>query len=66
MFDSDNWKLLGLIVVVMVVVLAVTLGGFWLACGKTAGVINKRCGTSYTQSDIFWAGENIRVLEKVK
>ncbi len=60
---NDAWEdavgFLKFMVVALVLVGGVILPLAYQSCKVTAKVVNEEFGTSYTASDIFWAGETI-------
>lgn len=38
----------------------------WMACGYRAEMLNKEFGTSYTRDQLFWAGDVVQEVQKLK
>lgn len=63
---SDGLLLFLSIILVVVLILFVCIFFVYLLCGVEAFEINKKYGTNYTASDIFWFGDKIIVDNKVE
>ena len=60
---NDAWKdalgFLQFMIVAIAIVAGIVLPIAYQSCKVTARIVNEEFGTSYTTSDIFWAGATI-------